>query len=103
MNSQMNAKHSTKSTRRSARSVLALTPTEALGMLASAVSYLQGAGLTVKAGNDSRLGLVLAIEGARVTSDSFGVMHFESVSVASISDEVASTPEGPAPSQAVGQ
>ena len=91
-------------TKRSARNVPALTPAEALGMLASAITYLQQAGLTVKAGNDSRLGLVLAIEGARMAQDTFGVMTFEPVKVASTpvasppraepaSTEVASTPE----------
>ena len=95
MNSQPTAKHSTRSTRRSARNVPALAPAEALGMLASAITYLQQSGLIVKAGNDSRLGLVVVIEGARVSWDAFGVMTFEPVNAiaASTSAEVASTPE----------
>lgn len=72
-----------KPTRRGARKVPALTPVEALGMLASAIIYLQQSGLTVKAGNDSKLGLVLAIDGARVSRNAVGVMRFEPVNLAS--------------------
>ena len=50
---------------------------QALARLAGAMADLQAAGLTVKAGNEPLLGLVLAIGGARVTADSFGVMRFE--------------------------
>jgi len=84
-----------KRTRRNGSGVPALTPAEALGMLASAITYLQQSGLTVKAGNDSRLGLVLAIDGARVTADSFGVMRFEPMPVAPgpVAQGQASTPD----------
>ncbi len=62
----------------------------ALERLASAITYLQSAGLRVRAGNDPQLGLVLAIDGARMVADSFGVMGFEPIPVASN----ASTPSG---------
>ena len=88
---------------RTKRTVPALTPAEALGMLASAITYLQQSGLTVKAGNDSRLGLVLAIDEARMVQDAFGVMRFEPGRVASIAStpaENASTPQPELPASA---
>jgi len=66
-----------KRTRRNGPGVPVLTPAEALDMLASAVNYCQSAGLRVKAGNVSPLGLVLAFSGARMSADVFGVMRFE--------------------------
>jgi hypothetical protein len=52
-------------TKRARRKTQAITPREAIEILASAVSYCQQAGLTVKAGNaDGNLALV--IEGAYV-------------------------------------
>jgi hypothetical protein len=92
MNSRTTAKHSTKSTKRSARNVAALTPADALGMLASAITYLQQSGLTVKAGNDAQLGLVLAIDGARMSQDAFGVMTFEPALEPPDALKVGSTP-----------
>ena len=68
-----------KRTRRNGPGVPALTPAEALGMLASAITYLQQSGLRVRAGNDPQLGLVLAIDRARLTQDAFGVMGFEPI------------------------
>jgi len=73
-------------------------------MLASAITYLQSAGLTVKAGNDARLGLVLAIEGAQMKQDALGVMTFEPREAASTAERTstpadaiaASTPTVPA-------
>lgn len=59
---------------------------EALAILASAINYCQRAGLSVKAGNDPKLGLVLAIDGARMKQDAFGVMTFEACPVASKDD-----------------
>lgn len=52
-------------TKHAKRKTLPITPQEAIEILASAVSYCQQAGLTVKAGNaDGNLALV--IEGAHV-------------------------------------
>ena len=85
-----------------------LTPAEALARLAGAITYMQSAGLRVRAGNDSHLGLVLAIEGARVTADSFGVMRFEPMPAASLGStssteaQASSTAEREAPAQAHG-
>lgn len=92
--------------KRTKRNVPALTPAEALGMLASAITYLQESGLNVKAGNDSRLGLVLAIDGARMSQDAVGVMTFEPVNAIAASTPTAevvsdaSTPEAAVPAQA---
>lgn len=58
-----------------------LTPAEALQMLASAISYLQAAGLTIKVGNHHQLGLVLAIDGAHVNTDTSGTACFESCAI----------------------
>ena len=59
----------------------ALTPAEALQMLASAIGYLQAAGLTIKVGNHHHLGLVLAIDGAHVNTDTSGTARFESCAI----------------------
>jgi hypothetical protein len=58
--------NTTKRSKRSGRSVPALAPADALDMLASAVNYCREAGLSVCAGNDPALGLVLAIPDAHL-------------------------------------
>ena len=56
------------STKRKRRELPALTPGDALEMLASAINYCQHAGLKVRAGNMGNGMLAIVVEGAAVAS-----------------------------------